>query len=280
MVDTQRSSGSVQVGGPAVNKDSALGISVADVSKSFRTGTNVVHALRGCTVDIAGGEFVSVIGPSGCGKSTLLRLVGGLLEPDAGKVEVGGVSPRVNRANKRYGFVPQTPALMPWRTVHENVKLLRTINRRADRRAKREKVDEVELLHRVGLGKFLEALPKQLSGGMQQRVALVRAFALGAPVLLMDEPFAALDEITRNSMRYHLLTLWERDTKTVLFITHSLQEAVMLSDRVVVLAARPGRVTAEFTIDLPRPRHEDMEDTQEFIEHVRNVRDALRAGMD
>jgi NitT/TauT family transport system ATP-binding protein len=259
---------------------SSNAVSARSVSKTFAHGTTYVQALRDCTLEVESGSFVSVIGPSGCGKSTLLRMVSGLLEPDSGSVEVGGRSPKANRADKMFGFVPQTPSLMPWRTVLENVELLSKINRAAERRNPREKGNEIELLESVGLGQFLNSYPNELSGGMQQRVSLVRAFALGAPILLMDEPFAALDEITRNSMRYQLLELWERTRKTVLFVTHSIPEAVMLSDRVVVLAARPGRVTSDIAIDLPRPRSPEMEDSDEFVAHARLVRKALTEGFE
>jgi NitT/TauT family transport system ATP-binding protein len=261
----------------------AVQIEVARVDKSFDHARERVHALAGCTFTVDRGEFVSLIGPSGCGKSTLLRLVGGLMEPDDGSVVVDGQPPRKLRSQKYFGFVPQTPALMPWLTVQRNVQLLRKVNRGADRRSRRdgrtiEPVDAEALLHAVGLGNFLHSLPKELSGGMQQRVGLVRAFSLGAPILLMDEPFAALDEITRSSMRYHLLDVWERTRKTVLFVTHSISEAVMLSDRVLVLASRPGRVTRDIAVDLPRPRQETMEDSTEFLEVVREIKAALREG--
>lgn len=258
----------------------ANAVSVRGVSKAFSHGATFVQALKDCTLEVEGGSFISVIGPSGCGKSTLLRLVSGLLPPDEGVVEVGGRTPEQNRADKLFGFVPQTPSLMPWRTVLENVRLLNSINKAADRRVPKEKADEIELLKSVGLDQFLSSYPKELSGGMQQRVSLVRAFALGAPILLMDEPFAALDEITRNAMRYQLLTLWEQRRKTVLFVTHSIAEAVMLSDRVIVLAARPGRVTSDVRIDLPRPRTAEMEDSVEFVEHARTVRTALTEGFE
>ena len=256
-------------------------VAVERVAKSFDHARERVHALAGCSLSVDRGEFVSLIGPSGCGKSTLLRLVGGIMNPDKGAVVVDGRTPRQLRSEKYFGFVPQTPALFPWRTVLENVQLLKQVNKKADRRSGRAKsapVDHVALLESVGLGGFLHSLPKELSGGMQQRVGLVRAFALGAPILLMDEPFAALDEITRAEMRYQLLDIWERTGNTVLFVTHSINEAVMLSDRVLVLAARPGRVTRTVRVDLPRPRDESMEDSPEFLECVRDVREGLREG--
>jgi NitT/TauT family transport system ATP-binding protein len=258
-------------------------VTVELVDKSFDHARERVHALARCSFTIHEGEFVSLIGPSGCGKSTLLRLIGGLTEPDAGTVTVDGKKPRVLRSQKHFGFVPQTPALLPWQSVLQNVQLLRKVNRGAERRNRRSgtreaPIDHVALLKTVGLGNFLHSLPKELSGGMQQRVGLVRAFALGAPILLMDEPFAALDEITRSAMRYHLLSVWERTRKTVVFVTHSISEAVMLSDRVLVLGSRPGRVTSEIRIGLGRPREEAMEDTTTFLDHVREIRVALRQG--
>jgi NitT/TauT family transport system ATP-binding protein len=253
-------------------------IAVRAVARSFAHARTTVQALADCTLQVRRGEFVSLIGPSGCGKSTLLRIVGGLLAPDAGDVVVDGRSPRANRADKRFGFVPQTPALLPWRSVVDNVRLLKQVNSRAGSASTAEETDPRALLRSVGLGQFVNSLPRELSGGMQQRVALVRAFALGAPILLMDEPFAALDEITRASMRYGLLEMWERTGNTVLFVTHSIAEAVMLSDRVLVFGGRPGRIVEEVHITLPRPRVEAMEDSAQFVEHVRSVRLALRGG--
>ena len=253
-------------------------IAVDGVSKWFDHAAGPIQALQRCSLEVDGGSFVSVIGPSGCGKSTLIRLIAGLLDPDEGNVVIGGRSPEQSREDKLLGLVPQTPSLMPWRTVLENVQLLRTINKSADRRVPREADDLIELLESVGLGEFVDSYPKDLSGGMKQRVALVRAFALGAPILLMDEPFAALDEITRSRMRLQLLDLWEQRRKTVLFVTHSIHEAVMLSDRVVVLSARPGSVVTEIPIDLPRPRRADLEDSADFVAHTGAVRAALTEG--
>ena len=192
-----------------------------------------------------------MLGASGSGKTTLLRLIGGLDEPSSGVVEVDGGSPHAARLAKRVGFVPQSPALLPWRTVARNASLLLEVNRDATSDAARSPGD---LLAEVGLAEFAEAYPHELSGGMQQRVALVRAMALGAPLLLMDEPFASLDEITREDMRHLLARLCESLSTTVVFVTHSVPEAVYLSDRVVVLSQRPGRVVGIESIDLPRPR--------------------------
>jgi NitT/TauT family transport system ATP-binding protein len=249
-------------------------VRLAGVSKAFAQRAGRVPAVAGVDLEIGRGEFVSLIGPSGCGKSTLLRLVGGLLATDSGEVTVGGRQPAAGRRAKQFGFVPQTPALLPWRTVRQNARLLTEVNRTSD--GGLSAADTESLLAEVGLGGFLDAYPRELSGGMQQRVALVRAFALGAPILLMDEPFAALDEMTRAEMRYLLLGLWERHGATVLFVTHSIAEAVMLSDRVVVLTPRPGRVAAVEEVTLARPRHAAQEDTVAFLEHVTRVRQALQ----
>jgi NitT/TauT family transport system ATP-binding protein len=236
-----------------------------------------VAALDPIDLDVASGEFVTLLGPSGCGKTTLLRIIAGLEEPSDGQVRVDGEAPAVARQGKRIGFVPQAPALLPWRTVRKNATLLRQVNRRVA--VPSAAPDPVELLHEVGLEGFLDALPHELSGGMQQRVALVRAFALGAPLLLMDEPFAALDEITRADMRHLLGRLCERTGAAVVFVTHSIAEAVFLSDRVVVLTPRPGRVGGIVEIDLPRPRVADLEDRPEFFRHETALRAMLHAGV-
>ena len=251
-------------------------VSARNVSKTFSRKGASTEALRDVSLTVAAGEFISLLGPSGCGKSTLLRIVGGLMEADRGEVEIAGEEPHHARDRKQFGLVPQTPALLPWRTVRDNVHLLHQLNRK--RQGHESLTDEKisELLHTVGLGRFLDAYPRELSGGMQQRASLVRAFALGAPILLMDEPFAALDEITRGDMRYLLLDLWERSRTTVIFVTHSIPEAVILSDRVVVLAARPGRIAKEEPIALARPRNEAMEDSPEFHQHLTSLRHALR----
>jgi NitT/TauT family transport system ATP-binding protein len=259
------------------NGDAPL-VRLHDVSKSFGHRGGPVLAVAGVDLDVRPGEFVSLLGPSGCGKSTLLRLVGGLLAADRGTVTVAGADPAVARRAKRFGFVPQSPALLPWRTVRQNVRLLTEVNRRAAPSEQLADADTVALLDEVGLGDFLDAYPRELSGGMQQRVALVRAFALRAPILLMDEPFAALDEMTRAEMRYLLLGLWDHHHATVLFVTHSIAEAVMLSDRVVVLTPRPGRVAAIEAVTLPRPRHAEQEDSVAFLEHVARIRQTLRDG--
>jgi NitT/TauT family transport system ATP-binding protein len=249
-------------------------IALQDVRQEFSDRRTKTVALDEIELTVSPGEFVSVLGPSGCGKSTLLRLVAGLLEPTQGTAMVNQQPPRNGRSAKTFALAPQQPALLPWRTVRQNAQLLIDVNRQQNRNASHALVDT--LLAEVGLGDFTEAFPHQLSGGMQQRVALVRAFALQAPILLLDEPFAALDEITRADMRHLLLRLWEAHRSTALFVTHSIAEAVLLSDRVVVMSGRPGRITAIEDIVLPRPRSADIEDTDAFDHHVRYLRRILR----
>lgn len=255
---------------------------VADqVGKTFIDHGRRTQALAGLDLEVRAGELVSVIGPSGCGKSTLLRLIGGLITADRGQITVAGGSPQEGRRAKRFGLVPQSPALLPWRTVRENLTLLPGLNRGQGRGPVAD--DEIDdLLQSVGLAPFADSLPAELSGGMQQRVSLVRAFALRPPILLMDEPFAALDEITRSDMRFLLLDLWHDTRATVLFVTHSIEEAVLLSDRVVVLTGRPGRVSVELPIELGRPRRHGVEDADAFHHHAAELRSALNhaAGVD
>lgn len=247
------------------------GIRVEGASKRFGD----LDVLPATELTVAPGEVVTLIGPSGCGKTTLLRMIAGLETPTAGAIRVDGVPPAEARRHKRIGLVPQAPALLPWRTVEDNARLLLDLNRTANRA---QAVDPVPLLERVGLGEFRRAYPHELSGGMQQRVGLVRAFALGADYLLMDEPFAALDEITRTDMRHLLAELADPTGAGVLFVTHSLAEAVYLSDRVVVMSPRPGRIVGTVTVPLPHPRRPELEDTPEFFALETEVRSLLLSG--
>jgi len=239
-------------------------IALRGVGQRYRTigRAGPLHALSDVTLSVALGELVVVVGPSGCGKSTLLRIVAGLVRATAGTVEVEG----------RMGIVFQDPLLMSWRTAVDNVMLPIEILRR-DRRAYRPRA--LELIRLVGLDGFQDRYPHELSGGMQQRVALARALVADPDVLLMDEPFAALDEITREQMSLELLRIWTETRKTVLFVTHSIAEAVFLADRVVVLSARPGMVRAVITIDLPRPRTAKLRGVQRYTEYCQEVREQL-----
>ena len=250
-------------------------IEIRSVSKTFSGRAGSVAALSSVDLHVREGEFVAIVGPSGCGKSTLLKLVAGLVKANTGSIQIAGRDAMAARDDKLLGFAPQSPALLPWATVRANAQLLTNVNRKAavGRVATPEEIDE--LLLRVGLADFADALPHELSGGMQQRVGLVRAFALHAPVLLMDEPFAALDEFVRTEMRYLLLDLWERNRASVLFVTHSLSEAVSLADRIVVMAAQPGRIEHIHTVSLPRPRRPEQEDEVAFLAEIRAVRQLL-----
>jgi len=258
--------------------DSDTLIAVEDLRKVFTRRGRTTVALDDVNLAIGRGEFVSLLGPSGCGKSTLLRLLGGLQEPDSGTVSVGGMDTRRARTGKQFGLVPQAPALVPWKTLGQNVRFLTRLHRGAELHPVMNDEQIGMLLHQVGLAGFEHAYPHELSGGMQQRASLVRAFALAAPILLMDEPFGALDEITRADMRYLLLGLWGTGIvqTTVVFVTHSVHEAAILSDRVLVMRPSPGRIAVERTIDLPRPRTPEVEDEAQFHEIVRMLRDDLR----
>ena len=233
---------------------------------------NDVTALTNVTLDIKKGEFISLLGPSGCGKTTLLRIIADLLHPTSGKIRVGGVNPREARLAQRYGIVFQSPVLYDWRTVRRNVMLpLEIMHVPKD---EREDIAD-SMLEMVGLTNFANNYPNQLSGGMQQRVGIARALAIRPEILLMDEPFSALDEFTREKLHIDLLKIWRKTNKTVIFVTHNISESVFLSDRVCVLSPHPGRLSAVVDIDLPRPRMLDMTDTQEFTELVAKVRNSF-----
>jgi NitT/TauT family transport system ATP-binding protein len=262
-------------------------IELSSVRKVYGDGAAATVALDGVDLSIGPGRFVSLIGPSGCGKSTLLRLVAGLEPVDHGTVRVHGVTPDRACAAKLIGFVPQTPALLPWLSVLRNVTLPQRINRGAARA--RERIeglasrasaggppDARALLRRAGLSDVLDKLPAQLSGGMQQRTAIVRAFGLRPDVLLMDEPFSALDEFTRESLQDQLLGSWGEESATVLFVTHNISEAVRLSDTVVVMAPHPGRIVEAIDIGLPRPRGQQVFAERSFHSYEDLVREKLR----
>jgi NitT/TauT family transport system ATP-binding protein len=227
-----------------------------------------VEALNGISLEVHPEQFVSIIGPSGCGKSTLLKIVAGLLPPTAGRVVVKGQTPEQARQQRAVSFVFQTPVLLPWRTALENVALLLEVQGVP----KQERLATARhFLELVGLAGFESHQPRQLSGGMQQRVSIARALSFGPSLLLMDEPFGALDAITRDRMAFELLEIWQKSQKTVLFVTHSVSEAVLLSDVVVVMTPRPGRVKAIYSIDLPRPRTLETRVAPPFIEYTRQL---------
>jgi NitT/TauT family transport system ATP-binding protein len=248
-------------------------VSLRHVSKVFERGNTV--ALEGIDLEVAPREFVSLIGPSGCGKSTLLRIVGDLIQPSGGEVVVNGKSAHQARVDRDYGIVFQDAVLYDWRTVSKNIALPLEMAG-WDRRRRAERVEE--MLELVELGGFGDHHPWQLSGGMQQRVSIARALSFSPPLLLMDEPFGALDEMTRERLNSELLRIWDDAGATVVFVTHSIAEAVFLSTRVVVMSPRPGRITGVVEVDLPQPRGVRTREEPRFAELVREVRRLLRAG--
>lgn len=264
--------------GTHVGGNSGMGVEVIGVSKSFGPEGNRITVLDDVSFSIKLGEFVSVIGPSGCGKSTMLRLIAGLSTADVGQVLINGRSVKAATKDKSVGLVPQSPALLPWRTVEDNVRLPLRVNKRAN--AGRNMRDPRKLLASFGLQNAIDKYPSQLSGGMQQRVAIARAFVFDPAVLLMDEPFSALDEMNRDQQRMGLLDFWQSNRKSVMFVTHSVPEAIMLSDRIILMAAHPGRIAEIIDVDLPRPRDESVYATDAFRDLEGYVRKALKAVME
>jgi NitT/TauT family transport system ATP-binding protein len=248
-------------------------VEVAGMGKVFGSGPSALTALEDIDLTIREGEFVSLIGPSGCGKSTLLRLIGDLTAPSAGRVLVNGKSANRARLDRDYGMVFQAPVLMDWRTIARNIELpLEIMGFPKGERARRS----AALLKLVELEGFEAKHPWQLSGGMQQRVAIARALAFDPKLLLMDEPFGALDEMTRERMNLELMKIWGQTGTTVVFVTHSIPEAVFLSTRVVVMSPRPGRIFRIVDVDLPQPRTVDTREQEHYFELVTQVREALR----
>ncbi|MEM9524199.1 MAG: ABC transporter ATP-binding protein [Pseudomonadota bacterium] len=250
-------------------------IEARDLNLTFQTNDGPVHALRNVSLTIGRGDFVSFIGPSGCGKTTFLRCVAALETPTAGLLTVNGMTPDQARRNRAYGYVFQAAGLYPWRTIGGNVRLPLEIMgySRADRNERVARVLEL-----VELGGFENKYPWQLSGGMQQRASIARALAFDADILLMDEPFGALDEIVRDRLNEQLLALWARTGKTIGFVTHSIPEAVFLSTRIVVMSPRSGRIADVIESPLPRERPLDIRDSRDFIDIAHRVRAGLRAG--
>jgi NitT/TauT family transport system ATP-binding protein len=254
---------------------SGIAVDISGLSLTFQTADAPVTALDNIDLQIRRGEFVSFIGPSGCGKTTLMRVIADLATPSAGRITVNGVSPEQARLARAYGYVFQAPALYAWRDVLRNVLLpLEIIGMPAAER----KARAAKYLSMVGLEGFERKFPWQLSGGMQQRVSIARALAFEPELLLMDEPFGALDEITRDHLNEQLLQLWHKTGKTIVFVTHSISEAVFLSNRIVVMSPRPGRILGIVENKLPPDRGLDIRETTGFLEVAHRVRQALRAG--
>ncbi|MFQ9526099.1 MAG: ABC transporter ATP-binding protein [Eubacterium ramulus] len=251
-------------------------IKINHVGMTFKDNQgNDVQALKDVNLDIKKGEFISLLGPSGCGKTTLLRIIADLQEPTTGTVRINGMTPREVRLQQKFGIVFQSPVLLDWRTVRKNIELPLEI---MDCDPKKLPARSQEMLDLVGLSKFADHYPKQLSGGMQQRVGIARALGMEPELLLMDEPFSALDEFTKEKLHMDLLDIWSKTNKTIIFVTHNIQEAVLLSDRICVLSPHPGRLSAVIDVDIDRPRRLEDRDTMHFAELVSKVRNSFEGG--
>ena len=250
-------------------------ISAQSLDLTFQTNDGPVHALKDVNLNITKGDFISFIGPSGCGKTTLLRVMADLDQPTDGTITINGVSPKAARESRAYGYVFQSAGLYPWRTIGKNIRLPLEIMG-ISKSEQKERVEKV--LKLVELEDFEKKFPWQLSGGMQQRASIARALAFDADILLMDEPFGALDEIVRDYLNEQLLKLWHSTEKTICFVTHSIPEAVYLSTKIVVMSPRPGRIIDIIESDLPDKRPLEIRDTKEFIDIAQRVREGLKAG--
>jgi NitT/TauT family transport system ATP-binding protein len=274
-IETVRMNKPADVTAESVALTPRLAVDVRNVSLTFETADGQVDALSDVSLQIADGEFVSFIGPSGCGKTTMLRVIADLQQPTAGTLLVNGMSAEQARLARRYGYVFQAPALFPWRTIEKNLKLPLEIMGFSDREQQRRAARYLALVNLTG---FERKFPWQLSGGMQQRVSIARALSFDPELLLMDEPFGALDEIVRDHLNEQLLQLWDKTGKTVLFVTHSIPEAVFLSSRIVVMSPRPGRIIDIIDCNFPRDRTLEIRETPEFLKIAQRVRVGLRAG--
>jgi NitT/TauT family transport system ATP-binding protein len=250
-------------------------VDVRNVSLTFETADGQVDALSNVSLQIADGEFVAFIGPSGCGKTTMLRVIADLQQPTSGTLLVNGMSAEQARLERRYGYVFQAPALLPWRTIEKNLKLPLEVMGYSDSEQQQRAARYLALVNLIG---FERKFPWQLSGGMQQRVSIARALSFDPALLLMDEPFGALDEIVRDHLNEQLLQLWDKTGKTVLFVTHSIPEAVFLSTKIVVMSPRPGRIIDIIDCNFPRRRTLEIRETPEFLRIAQRVRVGLRAG--
>jgi len=250
-------------------------IDIADLSLTFETNDGPVHALSNVSLGVEKGDFISLIGPSGCGKTTLLRVIADLEHPTDGSISIHGMTPEEARLKRAYGYVFQAPALYPWRTIGKNIALpLEILGYSNEERAERVRKG----LDLVNLTGFENKFPWQLSGGMQQRASIARALSFDPELLLMDEPFGALDEIVRDKLNEQLLRLWEKTQKTVVFVTHSIPEAVFLSTKIVVMSPRPGKIHDIIECNFPRDRTLDIRETPEFLDVANRVRQGLREG--
>jgi NitT/TauT family transport system ATP-binding protein len=256
----------------AKTKETEVNIENIWVQFPDKNGGEPVTALQNVSLEVKQGEFICLVGPSGCGKTTLLRTVADLQQPNSGSISVRGKTPREIRLQKKYGFVFQSPVLYDWRTVRRNVCMPMEL---MGLPKKYRTARVTEMLELVGLYEFGKRYPHELSGGMQQRVGIARALAIDPEILLMDEPFSALDEFTKEKLHEDLLRIWNKTNKTVLFVTHNIQEAVFLSDRVVVMSPHPGRISAIIDIELPRPRTMADKSSAEFNALVAKVRNSF-----
>ena len=250
-------------------------ISTKNLDLTFQTADSPVHALSDINLDVEKGEFVSLIGPSGCGKTTLLRVIADLEQPTGGTISVNGTTPQIARKDRLYGYVFQAAALFPWRTIERNIALPLEIMGLSKDEQRRRVADNMALVELTG---FEKKFPWQLSGGMQQRASIARALAVQPDMLLMDEPFGALDEIVRDHLNEQLSKLWAATNKTIVFVTHSIPEAVYLSTKIVVMSPRPGRIHEIIDCDLGTERPLEIRETPEFLKIANQVRDGLRAG--
>ncbi len=274
-IETVRMNKPADVTAESVALTPRLAVDVRNVSLTFETADGQVEALSDVSLQIADGEFVSFIGPSGCGKTTMLRVIADLQQPTAGTLLVNGMSAEQARLARRYGYVFQAPALFPWRTIEKNLKLPLEIMGFSDSEQQQRAERYLALVNLTG---FERKFPWQLSGGMQQRVSIARALSFDPELLLMDEPFGALDEIVRDHLNEQLLQLWDKTGKTVLFVTHSIPEAVFLSSKIVVMSPRPGRIIDIIDCNFPRDRTLEIRETPEFLKIAQRVRVGLRAG--
>ena len=250
-------------------------VSAKNLDLTFQTNDGPVHALSEINLDVEQGDFVSFIGPSGCGKTTFLRVIADLEKPTGGAISVNGMTPEQARMKRAYGYVFQAASLLPWRTIEKNIAVpLEIIGLSTEEQ--KERISRV--LELVDLANFGKKYPWQLSGGMQQRASIARALAFDADLLLMDEPFGALDEIVRDHLNEQLLKLWERTNKTICFVTHSIPEAVYLSTKIVVMSPRPGKIYDVIESSLPKSRPLEIRESKEFLEIAHRVREGLRAG--